>query len=173
MADKQLQADQIKTFLKWCNFYIGSKGHTGDKIEHLEDLCDGQKLVTLCEVLFEEPINKKIEKNPKLRVQQIANVDAAIKFMQKNSVELKFITAENIVDKNVTLTLGLLWTLINKYSIAGISVENYQAKDALLFWAKRVTHGYKGVEIENFNASWSSGLAFAAIIHHYKPSLIN
>ena len=60
-----------------------------------------------------------------------------------------------------------------QFAIAGISVENFQAKDALMFWAQRTTKGYKGVEIKDFHSSWKSGLAFAAIIHHYKPSLIN
>ncbi|XP_071500044.1 uncharacterized protein [Diadema antillarum] len=44
---------------------------------------------------------------------------------------------------------------------------------ALQEWCKRVTAGYPGVKVENMTKSWKDGLAFCAIIHHYKPELID
>ncbi|KFM71862.1 MICAL-like protein 1, partial [Stegodyphus mimosarum] len=36
-------------------------------------------------------------------------------------------------------------------------------------WAKKVTTGYKDVEVRDLSVSFRDGLAFCAIIHHYRP----
>ncbi|XP_035221781.1 MICAL-like protein 1 [Stegodyphus dumicola] len=40
-------------------------------------------------------------------------------------------------------------------------------------WAKKVTTGYKDVEVRDLSVSFRDGLAFCAIIHHYRPDLID
>lgn len=42
----------------------------------------------------------------------------------------------------------------------------------LLQWCKEVTCGYKGVKVTNMTTSWRNGLAFCAIIHHFRPDLM-
>ncbi len=42
----------------------------------------------------------------------------------------------------------------------------------LLQWCKEITHQYPGVKVTNLTTSWRNGLAFCAIIHHFRPDLM-
>ncbi|XP_042313958.1 EH domain-binding protein 1 [Sceloporus undulatus] len=47
------------------------------------------------------------------------------------------------------------------------------ASQSLLTWCKEVTKNYRGVKITNFTTSWRNGLSFCAILHHFRPDLID
>lgn len=42
----------------------------------------------------------------------------------------------------------------------------------LLEWCKEVTAHYPGVRVTNLTTSWRNGLAFCAIINHFRPDLV-
>ena len=48
-----------------------------------------------------------------------------------------------------------------------------QGTKALETWCCLVTEGYPNVNIVNMSSSWRNGMAFCAIIHKFRPELIN
>ncbi|XP_065680724.1 MICAL-like protein 1 isoform X1 [Hydra vulgaris] len=43
----------------------------------------------------------------------------------------------------------------------------------LLVWCKNITQHYENAPVSNMTTSWRNGLAFCAIIHYYRPDLID
>ncbi|XP_071480964.1 spectrin beta chain-like [Diadema antillarum] len=165
---------QKKTFTKWINSHL-SKANL--HISNLfEDLHDGKILMRLLEVLSGESVGRP--NHGKLRVQKMENINKALKFLSSKKVRLESIGAEDVCDGNPRLILGLIWTVILRFQIQDIQVEDdgtsetKSAKEALLLWCQRKTAGYQGVDVHNFTSSWRSGLAFNALIHAHRPELI-
>uniref|UniRef100_A0A8D2P2G2 Calponin-homology (CH) domain-containing protein n=1 Tax=Zosterops lateralis melanops TaxID=1220523 RepID=A0A8D2P2G2_ZOSLA len=107
-----------------------------------------------------------------MRVHKINNVNKALDFIASKGVKLVSIGAEEIVDGNAKMTLGMIWTIILRFAIQDISVEETSAKEGLLLWCQRKTAPYKNVNVQNFHISWKDGLAFNALIHRHRPELI-
>ncbi|XP_030854700.1 spectrin beta chain, non-erythrocytic 5 [Strongylocentrotus purpuratus] len=168
-------AIQKKTFTKWINSHLAKANL---HIQNLfEDLHDGKALMRLLEVISGESVGRP--NHGKLRVQKMENINKALKFLSSKKVRLESIGAEDIADGNTRLILGLIWTVILRFQIQDIQVEDdgstetKSAKEALLLWCQRKTAGYPGVDVRNFTSSWRSGLAFNALIHAHRPELLN
>lgn len=163
------EKQQRKTFTAWCNSHL-RKADT--QIENLEeDFRNGLKLMLLLEVISGETLPKPDK--GKMRFHKIANVNKALEFIANKDVKLVSIGAEEIVDGNVKMTLGLIWTIILRFAIQDIEVEASTAKEGLLLWCQRKTSPYKNVNVQNFHNSWKDGLAFCALIHRHRPDLID
>ena len=166
---------QKKTFTRWINAHLKA---AETEIEDVETgLADGLKLMTLINLLYKVPI-PRYNKNAKMQAAVLDNINMALRMVEQAGVKIMFVTPKSILDKNLKLTLGTVWTIIHNYQIHGISFENaggqaVSAKDGLLLWCQRKTRGYKDVEITNFSTSWRSGLGFAALIHAHRPDLID
>ncbi|XP_022658271.1 alpha-actinin isoform X2 [Varroa destructor] len=167
-SGKDLQ-QHPKTFTAWCNSHLRKAGTQIDNIE--EDFRNGLKLMLLLEVISGETLGKP--DRGKMRFHKIANVNKALEFIESKGVKLVSIGAEEIVDGNVKITLGLIWTIILRFAIQDISVEELTAKEGLLLWCQRKTAPYKNVNVQNFHLSWKDGLAFCALIHRHRPDLID
>nr|CAI5856342.1 unnamed protein product [Callosobruchus analis] len=140
---------QKKTFTKWMNSFL-QKARM--EVEDLfVDLADGKKLLKLLEIISGEKLGKP--NNGKMRVHKIENVNKSLAFLH-TKVRLESIGAEDIDEENE-------------------SSEKKSAKDALLLWAQRKTHGYAGVNINDFTGSWRNGLGFNALIHAHRPDLFD
>lgn len=83
------------------------------------------------------------------------------------------IGAEDVVDGNRKIILGLIWTLILRFTISDINQEGMTAKEGLLLWCQRKTACYEEVDVRNFTDSWNDGLAFCALLDIHRPDLID
>lgn len=135
MAEKDLAEDaqwkiiQKNTFTRWVNEHL-KKANT--HIDDLEtDFSDGLRLIALIEVLTNQKF-RHINKRPTFRTQKLENVTTALNYLEEVeglrlvsigmfcfSMDLNMLTdSSHIVDCNLKLILGLIWTLIMHYSIS-------------------------------------------------------
>jgi Ca2+-binding EF-hand superfamily protein len=170
-ADREWEDVQAKTFCKWLNTKLESRDLPPMR-SLTTDLSDGVRLIELMEIMGDTSLGRYY-KNPRMRVQQAENVNKALDFIKSRGVILTNVGAEDIVDGNLKLILGMIWTLILRFTIADISEEGVNAKEGLLLWCQRKTAPYKEVDVKDFTYSWQSGLAFCALIHRHRPDLLN
>ncbi|XP_040284528.1 dystonin isoform X15 [Bufo bufo] len=163
---------QKKTFTKWINQHLMKvRKHVGDLYE---DLRDGHNLISLVEVLSGDTLPRE---KGRMRFHRLQNVQIALDYLKKRQVKLVNIRNDDITDGNPKLTLGLIWTIILHFQISDIHVtgesEDMSAKEKLLLWTHQATEGYSGIRCENFTTCWRDGRLFNAIIHRYRPDLID
>ncbi|XP_071159133.1 alpha-actinin, sarcomeric-like isoform X2 [Mytilus galloprovincialis] len=169
LLDPAWEKQQKKTFTAWCNSHLRKAGTQIEDID--EDFKNGLKLMLLLEVISGEQLPRP--DRGKMRFHKIANVNKALDFIASKGVRLVSIGAEEIVDGNCKMTLGMIWTIILRFAIQDITVEELTAKEGLLLWCQRKTAPYKNVNVQNFHMSWKDGLAFCALIHRHRPELID
>uniref|UniRef100_A0A8C4T652 Actinin, alpha 2b n=1 Tax=Erpetoichthys calabaricus TaxID=27687 RepID=A0A8C4T652_ERPCA len=154
LLDPAWEKQQRKTFTAWCNSHLRKAGTQIENIE--EDFRNGLKLMLLLEVISGERLPKP--DRGKMRFHKIANVNKALDFIASKGVKLVSIGAEEIVDGNVKMTLGMIWTIILRFAIQDISVEG---------------KNYAVIFIQFKTIIWKDGLAFCALIHRHRPDLID
>ena len=75
---------------------------------------DGRKLLKLLEIISGEKLGKP--NSGKMRVHRVENVNKSLAFLH-TKVRLENIGAEDIVDGNPRMILGLIWTIILRFQI--------------------------------------------------------
>lgn len=129
-------------------------------------------LIHLLECLSNESVGRYAAK-PKLRVQRFENANLALDFIKSRGIQMTNIGAEDVVDGNRKIVLGLIWTLILRFTINDINEEGMSAKEGLLLWCQRKTACYDEVDVRDFSTSWNDGLAFCALLDIHRPDLID
>ncbi|KAF2715405.1 alpha-actinin-2 [Pleomassaria siparia CBS 279.74] len=161
---------QQKTFTKWLNSKL--KIREVEVHDLITDLSDGIALVHLLEILGNESLGRYASR-PKLRVQKFENVNKSLDFIKSRGIQMTNIGAEDVVDGNSKIILGLIWTLILRFTISDINEEGLSAKEGLLLWCQRKTACYDEIEVRDFSSSWNDGLAFCALLDIHRPDLID
>uniref|UniRef100_A0A670ZFK0 Microtubule actin crosslinking factor 1 n=1 Tax=Pseudonaja textilis TaxID=8673 RepID=A0A670ZFK0_PSETE len=194
---------QKKTFTKWVNKHLMKvRKHINDLYEDLRDghnlisllevlsgvklpeETSGQKTLGLVKVppwsrLGSEDCEEEEEPREKgrMRFHRLQNVQIALDFLKQRQVKLVNIRNDDITDGNPKLTLGLIWTIILHFQISDIYISgesgDMSAKEKLLLWSQKVTAGYVGLKCTNFSSCWSDGKMFNAVIHRYRPDLVD
>ncbi|XP_058805980.1 EH domain-binding protein 1 isoform X3 [Phymastichus coffea] len=62
---------------------------------------------------------------------------------------------------------------LKKPNPSGQRMRDVTPGQDLLEWCKEVTKDYQGVKVTNLTTSWRNGMAFCAVIHHFRPDLID
>lgn len=169
LLDLAWERQQAKTFTAWCNSHLRKMGIHIESVA--QDFRSGVNLVKLLEVISGGEIARL--ETGKMRIHKVNNVRKALDFVASKGVNLIGIGAEEIVDGNLKMTLGMIWTIILRFAIQDISVEEMSAKEGLLLWCQKKTQPYKNVNVTNFHTSFKDGLAFCALIHRHRPDLID
>ncbi|XP_018118963.1 dystonin isoform X3 [Xenopus laevis] len=158
---------------------------SGDTLPRERDFLKTLRLVSsseACEYDQHEDVEDEDEdKGPRekgrMRFHRLQNVQIALDYLKKRQVKLVNIRNDDITDGNPKLTLGLIWTIILHFQISDIHVtgesEDMSAKEKLLLWSQQTTEGYGRIRCENFTTCWRDGRLFNAIIHKYRPDLID
>ncbi|CAH8606848.1 unnamed protein product [Schistosoma rodhaini] len=185
MAEKELAEDaqwkifQKNTFTRWANEHLKK---TDFLIEDLEtDLSDGLRLVALVEVLSGHKF-RHVNKKPTFRTQKLENVTTVLRYLEETEgLRLISIDSSHIVDCNLKLILGLIWTLILHYSISVPLIADEEnvlqqddrnqtqgPKQRLLSWVKQKL---PMIPIRNFTTDWNDGIAIGALVDACAPGL--
>ncbi|KAJ7329309.1 hypothetical protein JRQ81_015483 [Phrynocephalus forsythii] len=165
---------QQNTFTRWCNEHLRCvQKRIGDL---QKDLSDGLKLISLLEVLSQKKMYRKYHPRPNFRQMKLENVSVALEFLEREHIKLVSIDSKAIVDGNLKLILGLIWTLILHYSISMPMWEDEDEEDAkkqtpkqrLLGW---IQNKVPQLPITNFNRDWQDGKALGALVDNCAPGL--
>ncbi|XP_060926160.1 filamin-B isoform X1 [Limanda limanda] len=164
---------QQNTFTRWTNEHLKL---VNKRIVDLQlDLGDGLRLIALLEVLSHQKMFRKYHPRPNFRQMKLENVSVALEFLEKENIKLVSIDSKAIVDGNLKLILGLIWTLILHYSISmpmwegeDEEAESKTPKQRLLGW---IQNKVPDLPISNFSRDWRDGKALGALVDSCAPGL--
>uniref|UniRef100_A0A3Q3B3P4 Filamin B n=1 Tax=Kryptolebias marmoratus TaxID=37003 RepID=A0A3Q3B3P4_KRYMA len=164
---------QQNTFTRWINEHLKC---VNKRIVDLQlDLGDGLRLIALLEVLSQKKMYRKYHNRPNFRQMKLENVSVALEFLERENIKLVSIDSKAIVDGNLKLILGLVWTLILHYSISmpmwegeDEEAESKTPKQRLLGWIQQKV---PDLPINNFSQDWRNGRALGALVDSCAPGL--
>jgi len=164
---------QQNTFTRWANEHLKTVNKYVACLE--ADLSDGIRLLSLVEVLSGKKL-PRYNARPTMKAQKLNNVDTALKFLTDvEKIKLVNISSADIVDGNLKLILGLMWTLILHYSISMPVWEgeddfdpSLSPKQRLLKW---IQNKIPDCPVNNFTTDWNDGRAIGALVDAMAPGL--
>ncbi|XP_075946071.1 filamin-C-like isoform X4 [Anarhichas minor] len=165
---------QQNTFTRWCNEHLKCVNKTVTDLQR--DFTDGLKLISLLEVLSQKKMYRKYHIRPNFRQMKLENVSVALEFLDREHIKLVSIDSKAIVDGNLKLILGLIWTLILHYSISMPMWDDEDEEESKKLTPKQRLLGWiqnkvPQLPIHNFNRDWRDGKALGALVDNCAPGL--
>ncbi|KAK4880796.1 hypothetical protein RN001_008942 [Aquatica leii] len=153
---------QANTFRNWVNEHLPTNLRVADLSR---DLCSGVTLCALVEALQRQPIKPTWNKRPVNQHHYLENVTAALNAIEQDGVKLVNIGNVDIVNGNLKLILGLIWSLIVRYQIGR---SKFPPRKLMLAWLQAVLPECR---VNNLTTDWNSGILLSALIDYCKPGL--
>lgn len=176
---------QHRTMSLWVSSMVGEPVS-----DFTTDLADGLILYKLVNRIIADSANsgytlKPIYSRANFKVQKVENVDDVLKYCHLVlKINTTSFSADNVVDGNLKLILGLIWTLFVYSTSCSISFKSEsrsfsEVRAILLKWLNDLGRRRALPEIANFDKDWSlqrnarPDLVFASILDFYIPNLVS
>ncbi|BFG06400.1 filamin-B [Drosophila madeirensis] len=154
---------QANTFRNWVNEHLRE---TGMQVhDWATDFCDGTCLCALVEGLQTRPLKPSWNRRPANQHHYLENATTALKSIEADHIKLVNIGNVDIINGNVKLILGLIWSLIVRYQIGR---SKFPPRKLMLAWLQAALPDCK---ITNLTTDWNSGVNLAALLDYCQPGL--
>nr|CAH7749585.1 unnamed protein product [Callosobruchus chinensis] len=153
---------QANTFRNWVNEHLPKDLRV---LDLSQDLCTGVTLCALVEALQGKPIKPSWNKRPVNQHHYLENVTCALKAIEDDGIKLVNIGNVDIVNGNLKLILGLIWSLIVRYQIGR---SKFPPRKLMLAWLQAVLPECK---VSNLTTDWNTGVLLSALVDYCRPGL--
>lgn len=154
---------QANTFRNWVNEHLKE---TGRRVNDLStDFSDGTHLCALVEALQKKKLKPQWNARPTNHHQFLENASTALNAIEADGVKLVNIGNVDIVNGNLKLILGLIWSLIFRYQIGR---SKFPPRKLMLAWLQAALPQCK---VGNLTTDWNSGVFLSALLDYCEPGL--
>ncbi|XP_068905096.1 filamin-A isoform X2 [Tenebrio molitor] len=155
---------QANTFRNWVNEHLPQNLRVADLSQ---DLCTGVRLCALVEALRGHPLKPAWNRRPANQHHYLENVATALSAVEQDGVKLVNIGNVDIVNGNLKLILGLIWSLIVRYQIGR---SKFPPRKLMLAWLQAVLPECR---VSNLTTDWNSGVLLSALVDYCRPGLFS
>ncbi|CAB3237329.1 unnamed protein product [Arctia plantaginis] len=153
---------QANTFRNWVNETL--KPMNIKVVDLVEDFRDGTVLCSLVEALQGRKLRGWSQK-PTNQHHKLENVTNALQAIEDDGVKLVNIGNMDIVNGNLKLILGLIWSLIVRYQIGR---SKFPPRKLMLSWLQA---SLPECRVNNLTTDWNSGILLSALLDYCKPGV--